>query len=123
RDDLLGVWASMAELGKTEAGDIYRRKKSLPILHALERASVDDKQRLQQIYQQKEPVTTAQIEQVMAVFERTQTRAYCRSFLAQQCQRAYDALDHVPRHASSVSARALDDLRVLIHFVETAARD
>ena len=38
RDDLLGVWASTEELGKTPAGDIYRRKKSLPVLHALENA-------------------------------------------------------------------------------------
>jgi len=36
RDDMLGVWATTAELGKTPVGDIYRRKKSLPILHALE---------------------------------------------------------------------------------------
>src|SRR6266496_4181954 len=38
RDDLLGVWATTAELGKTPAGDVYRRKKSLPVLHALEHA-------------------------------------------------------------------------------------
>ncbi len=39
RDDLLGVWATTAELGKSPAGDIYRRKKSLPFLHALEHAN------------------------------------------------------------------------------------
>src|SRR5258708_39906762 len=28
RDAIIGIWASTAELGKTPAGDIYRRKKS-----------------------------------------------------------------------------------------------
>ena len=53
RDDLLGIWATREELGKTEAGDIYRCKKSLPILHALEHATPRDRNRLQEIYQQK----------------------------------------------------------------------
>ena len=42
RDDMLGIWASSDESGKTPAGDIYRRKKSLPILHALEHANPAD---------------------------------------------------------------------------------
>src|SRR5690349_20874752 len=44
RDDMLGVWATEAELGKLPAGDIYRRKKSLPILHALQYAQPQDQQ-------------------------------------------------------------------------------
>jgi len=46
RDDMLGVWASTEELGKTPAGDIYRRKKSLPILHALEFSKTSDQRLL-----------------------------------------------------------------------------
>src|SRR2546430_12422326 len=36
RDDLLGVWATTAELGKTPAGDVYRRKKSRSEEHTSE---------------------------------------------------------------------------------------
>ncbi len=123
RDDLLGVWASTAELGKTPAGDIYRRKKSLPILHAIEQANPSDQQLLRQVYTQLTPVTSEQIEEVLSIFARTHTKAYCRSFLAEQCQLAYEALAQVPRNANPVSARALNDMEMLVHFVEEAARE
>jgi geranylgeranyl diphosphate synthase, type I len=123
RDDLLGVWASTAELGKTPAGDIYRRKKSLPILHAIEQANPTDQQLLRQVYTQLTPVTSEQVEEVLSIFARTHTKAYCRSFLAEQCQLAYEGLAHVPRKANPVSARALDDMEMLVNFVEEAARE
>jgi geranylgeranyl diphosphate synthase, type I len=122
RDDLLGVWASKAELGKTSAGDILRRKKSLPILHALEQASEQDQLLLRSIYEQETPVTGEQVKAVLAIFARTRTRDYCREFLADQCHLAHEALAHVPRSESSVAARALDDLKAMIHFVEDASR-
>lgn len=120
RDDLLGVWASNSETGKTQAGDVYRRKKSLPILHALEHANASDTDVLDSIYRQTAPVTSEQVEAVLAIFERTQSRAYCRDFLAQHCQNAYEALAHVPLIDNPASIRALDDLKALIRFVEEA---
>jgi geranylgeranyl diphosphate synthase type I len=118
RDDILGVWASTAELGKTPTGDIYRRKKSLPILHALEHASSDDRALLKALYTQESPVTAEQVEQVLATFTRTNTKAYCYEFLAQQCKLAYEALASVPRNESSLCLRALSDLETLVRFVE-----
>ena len=120
RDDLLGVWASAAASGKTVAGDIYRRKKSLPILHALEHASPSDLQALQQIYSQGTPVTPEQVNEVLAIFTRSATQAYCRDFLAEQCRQAHTALASVPRHPHTIAARALNDMQTLLHFVEEA---
>jgi geranylgeranyl diphosphate synthase type I len=120
RDDLLGVWATTAESGKTPAGDIYRRKKSLPILHALEQANSDDRQTLHTVYQQEAPITQEQVAHILAILERTQTKTYCREFLAQQCHLAYEELASVPRKASPVAARALDDMKTLVSFVERA---
>jgi geranylgeranyl diphosphate synthase, type I len=122
RDDLLGIWASTEELGKTPAGDIYRRKKSLPVLHALEQANPSDQQLLRQVYTQTTPVTGEQVEEVLSIFARTQTKAYCRSFLAEQCQLAYQALANVPRNSNASAARALSDMEALVHFVEEAAK-
>ncbi|MBV8696061.1 MAG: polyprenyl synthetase family protein [Chloroflexi bacterium] len=122
RDDILGVWASTTELGKTPTGDIYRRKKSLPILHALEHANSDDQALLQAIYMQAAPVTREQVERVLAVFARTNTKAYCYEFLAQQCKLAYEALASVPRHGSPLCLRALSDLETLVGFVEETVK-
>lgn len=122
RDDLLGVWASIEELGKTPAGDIYRRKKSLPILHALEHADERDHHYLRQVYTQQTPVSDEQVDAVLAIFERTGTQAYCRSFLAEQCRLAYEALRSVPRTGSAIAERAIEDMEMLVRFVEEASK-
>lgn len=117
RDDMLGIWATSTELGKSAAGDVYRRKKSLPILHALEHASSTDRQRLRSIYQQEFPVSAEQVEQVLTIFEQTKTQAYCRLFLAEHCRQAFEALHNVPASSHSIAARALADMEALVHFV------
>ncbi len=122
RDDILGVWASTAELGKTPAGDIYRRKKSLPILHALEHATPTDQTYLRDLYSQEAPLTDAQVEDVLSIFERTGTSSYCRAFLSEHCQHAHEALAQVPHNNNTVSARALRDMAAMVEFVEEAAK-
>lgn len=123
RDDMLGTWASATESGKTVAGDIYRRKKSLPILHALEHADPSDRQRLLHFYSQENPVTAVQVDEALDIFARTHTRTYCRDFLAEQCRLAHAALASVPRLSHSVAERALDDMETLVRFVEEACTD
>lgn len=122
RDDILGVWASTSELGKTAAGDIYRRKKSLPILHALEYASEQDQQILRTLYRQENSITSEQLDDILSILERTQTKSYCSTFLSEQCQSAYAALASVPHKSNPIARRAIDDLEVLVHFVEEAAK-
>jgi geranylgeranyl diphosphate synthase type I len=123
RDDMLGVWASTEESGKTPSGDIYRRKRSLPALYALEHAPATDQQFLHQVYAQKTPVTRAQVEEVLAIFERTHTKEYCRSFLIEQCQKAYEALANVPRNSHEIAHRAISDMEMLVRFVEATAKE
>ncbi len=123
RDDLLGVWASTEELGKTPAGDIYRRKKSLPALHALEHAEATDQQFLRQVYSQKTPISSTQVEEVLAIFERTHTKEYCCSFLIEQCRIAHEALANVPRNSNAIAHRAISDMETLIGYVEATARE
>jgi len=122
RDDLLGVWASTEELGKTPAGDIYRRKKSLPALHALECAGTSDQQFLRQVYSQKTPFTNTQVEEVLAIFERTHTKEYCCSFLSEQCRIAQEALANIPRNSNAIAHRAIGDMETLVRFVEATAK-
>jgi geranylgeranyl diphosphate synthase, type I len=122
RDDMLGIWASTVESGKTVAGDIYRRKKSLPILHALEHASHSDRQVLLHIYSQENPVTSEQVLEVLDIFAHAGTRAYCRDFLAEQCRLAHVALASVSHHQHSVASRSLDDMEMLVQFVEEACK-
>lgn len=118
RDDMLGAWAATAQSGKTEAGDIYRRKKSLPILHALEHANAEDRRSLRAVYQQEAPMSSEQVNHILAIFARTETRAYCRAFLDEQCRLAYAALASVPRANTLISTRALQDMEMLVRYVQ-----
>ena len=118
RDDMLGVWATEAELGKLPAGDIYRRKKSLPILHAFHYAQPDDQQAMAKIYNQDAPITREQAQEVLAIFVRTQAREYCNQFLAQQCQQARLALAQVATTSNALATRARTDLEAIINFVQ-----
>jgi geranylgeranyl diphosphate synthase type I len=118
RDDMLGVWATEAELGKLPVGDIYRRKKSLPILHAFQYAQPDDQQAMAKIYNQDAPITEEQAQEVLAIFVRTQTREYCNQLLAQQCQQARLALAQVATTRNALATRARTDLDVIIDFVK-----
>jgi len=123
RDDLLGVWATTAELGKTPAGDVHRRKKSLPLLHALEQANTDDRRYLREVYRQEAALTSGQVEEVLAIFARTQTKRYCRAFLARHCTLASEALASVPQTNNPAALRAMADLQALVHFVEEASKE
>jgi len=51
RDDILGIWGDEKETGKPLGSDIRRRKKSLPIVYALEMAAAEAKTELANIYQ------------------------------------------------------------------------
>ena len=118
RDDMLGVWATEAESGKLPLGDIYRRKKSLPILHAFQYAQPDDQQVMTKMYNQDTPITREQAQEVLAIFARTQTREYCNQFLAQQCQQARLALAQVVTTHNALANRARTDLEAIVDFVE-----
>jgi geranylgeranyl diphosphate synthase type I len=49
-DDVKGTFWAARESGKPEAGDVRKRKKTLPLVWALEHAEPDDRVRLQAIY-------------------------------------------------------------------------
>jgi geranylgeranyl diphosphate synthase type I len=118
RDDILGVWATEAESGKLPSGDIYRRKKSLPVLHAFQCAQPEDQQALVKMYSQDAPITQDQVQEVLAIFARAQTREYCNQFLAQQCQQARWALTQVATTHNALATRAWNDLEAIIDFVQ-----
>src|SRR5579875_1722902 len=118
RDDMLGVWATETELGKQPAGDIHRRKKGLPLVHALQYAQPEDQRVLAKIYAQDEPLAQEQVQDVLAVFERTRTREYCRQLLAERCKQARSALIQLDMIPGSATARARTDLEAIIGFIE-----
>lgn len=50
RDDVLGVWGDPEDTGKVTGEDIWARKKTYPVVYAMERASDPDRARLRELY-------------------------------------------------------------------------
>jgi geranylgeranyl diphosphate synthase type I len=91
-DDVKGTFWTSAETGKPEAGDVRKRKKTLPLVWALEHASADDRSRLQAIYAPpgdaatgnghdasiapETPIGDAEVAAVLAILERCGAREH-----------------------------------------------
>jgi geranylgeranyl diphosphate synthase type I len=129
RDDLLGIWADEGALGKAAAGDIRRKKMTLPVICAMERATDRDRQQLAQIYAQDGPASDEQIRAALEILERagalaatagalwTQVAA-ARRALDAAAERAWAPADGGPRgHGAKAAREAYRRLDAILSFV------
>ncbi|HSM38219.1 MAG TPA: polyprenyl synthetase family protein [Candidatus Limnocylindrales bacterium] len=80
-DDVKGTFWSSSESGKPVAGDVRKRKKTLPLVWALEHASEADRARLGEIYapaatDDDGPMSAEQVDEVLAILERAGAREH-----------------------------------------------
>jgi geranylgeranyl diphosphate synthase type I len=130
RDDLLGIWKAQ-ELGKSAAGDVRRKKMSLPIIYALEHAKPADRDALTHIYFRPGPADDAQIAATLAILERCDARARALDALREQLALARAALDDAlalaQRAASAAdaqtSARAAQALGEFVAYISADAEE
>jgi len=73
RDDLLGIWGSADRTGKPVGSDIWKRKKSLPVVFALERAYGPSRAVLTGFYRGG-AMEQATVDRVLTVLEETGAR-------------------------------------------------
>ncbi len=108
-DDLLGIWGDPVITGKPYAADLYRRKKSLPIVYALAHAEPADQAMLRQIYSQDE-VSDSDVEILLKLLEHVGARAYTAAEAAQLHMTALGLLDVLPG-----DPEAIGELRKIAH--------
>jgi geranylgeranyl diphosphate synthase, type I len=118
RDDLSGIWATQQKSGKMPAGDLMRRKKTLPILHAINHASPQDQTLLRAFYSAREEPTEKQVTQVLSILERTRSRYYCQDAIKEQCELARGALTRLSTATSPIAQEAVASLATLVSYVE-----
>ena len=95
RDDYLGIWGDEATLGKATGNDIRRRKKSYPVVFALERAAGAALDDLQRIYGQEELVED-DVQRVLAILDEVGAREQSQTLTESAANRALEALAPVP---------------------------
>jgi geranylgeranyl diphosphate synthase type I len=96
RDDILGIWGAPDVTGKPLAGDIYTRKKSLPLLIAMERATEAERTVVRAAYAQPQ-VDDAAVARVLAILDRTLARSITQRRVEGYHAEALAALESVGR--------------------------
>jgi geranylgeranyl diphosphate synthase, type I len=119
RDDLLGIWEA-ADLGKSAAGDVRRKKMTLPVLLALDSATPADRETLARIYTSAGQASEEEIAAVLAIFERVSAREQAREILRTDCESARQALESAATDAVGAQG-AYQALTSLVNFVSAEA--
>ena len=91
RDDYLGIWGDEATLGKATGNDIRRRKKSYPVVFALERAGGAALHDLQRIYSQTE-LEEDDVQRVLTILDEVGARESAQELTETAANRALEAL-------------------------------
>ena len=77
RDDILGIWGEEKSTGKPVGIDILRKKNSLPIVHAMDKADKKGKELLREIYSLEHP-GEQEVAVVLEIMEQAGTRDYAQ---------------------------------------------
>ncbi len=107
-DDLLGIWGDEAATGKVPS-DIATRKKTLPVIYAMEHAGPEDRERLSEIFAANHP-SAAEVEETLGILERTGARDYVRDRARSYRDEALAQLASV----GVVDGTAMDRLRLIV---------
>lgn len=110
-DDVLSIWGDEKTTGKPNTSDIQMKKKSLPIVYALEKTKGGDKTKLLEIYQ-KNTIGTADIDTVLKILNRIDARGYAQDMSESNYRQALSELN-----ASSLPEPAKDELKTIAAFL------
>lgn len=87
RDDILGIWGESKETGKSAGNDIRRRKKSYPVVFAMEKARGSAKKELISIYKDS-LMDEKTVDRALEIFEITDTQANAQKLVDEYCRKA-----------------------------------
>jgi geranylgeranyl diphosphate synthase type I len=113
-DDVKGSFWPSADSGKPEAGDVRKRKKTLPLVWALQHAPEADASRLREIYagEANGPMPQAEVDEVLAILDRSGARE-----MAQTEARRHRDIALADLAALPMPEEPRDQLRALVETV------
>lgn len=97
-DDVLGIWGDEAVTGKPVGADIARRKKTLPIIHGLERSGI-----LRELMAE-ERLSDEEVQRARRLLEETGSRQYTEDLARVHHEAALDELEQSSLHPRATEA-------------------
>ncbi len=91
-DDLLGIWATTERTGKLEMQDLVKRKKTLPVVMAFEKASPRLRTELAALFEPPAPLAADSVRRIREILDELRTREQLESEIASHRTRALHAL-------------------------------
>lgn len=88
-DDILGIWGDESRTGKSTASDILSKKKTLPVLFALNHPQVGE--RMRELYAGP-PFSERDVPVVLSLLDEIDARGYARTLAAHHHEQALAAL-------------------------------
>lgn len=95
QDDYLGVWGDEALTGKSATSDIEGKKKSFPVLIALDEATEADKATLTTIYE-KDVLSKADVQTVLDILDKVDAKERTHQLTNEFYEKSLAALNSVP---------------------------
>lgn len=104
-DDILGIWGEEALTGKSATGDIITRKKTLPVLYALDQSG-PVAERLRAFYTREAPLTIDEVPVILALLDDLHAREYAMAQGLAHAEAALAALDAAAGDAATIDLLA-----------------
>ncbi|HET9477683.1 MAG TPA: polyprenyl synthetase family protein [Dehalococcoidia bacterium] len=102
RDDMLGIWGAETRTGKRPAADIRRRKKSLPIVYALNSGDHAAVECITRAYGARDPCDE-DVSMVLRSLDSINAQGYCASQAEKRKAEALDLIAALPLHEARVA--------------------
>lgn len=109
RDDFLGIWGDTAKTGKSADNDLRRKKKTLPVLYALNTSSNDQ---LRSLYATDTPLSDHEIQFVRKCLLEANADTFAKQAADTYIERAFDALSKI-----NISNKAHTELETIARFL------
>ena len=110
-DDVMGIWGTTDRTGKVEMNDIAKRKKTLPVVLAFERAAPRVRATLEELYAAAAPLAPESVDRVRDILDDLRVRDLVEREIGIHRERALHELRAVRDHAASTEPlRALEAL-------------
>ena len=114
RDDFLGIWGDEETTGKTADGDIRQRKKSFPVVYALENSLGPARKELSRIYGTgaQDEMAEPDVILVREVLDQAGAASQCQQVTDRSASQALEELDGV-----ELAPWARTEMEELVHFL------
>jgi geranylgeranyl diphosphate synthase type I len=111
RDDILGIWGNGEKTGKPLGSDIQHKKKSLPIVYALEKAGYKAKTELLNVYQ-SEAIDDSGLDKILMILDGVRAKVRAQSMAEEYRDRALMEIEK-----TVLSPWAQHSLEEMAHFL------